>query len=91
MAETTRIAEHLQLEIRGDVAIVTLDRAAKRNALDMGTVEGLGQFFGDPPSAVGSAVLTTSGDHFSAGVDLGELSEISVFDNVHHSRSWHRP
>lgn len=90
MAETVSIADHVLLEIRDRVAIVTVDRPAKRNALDMGTVEGLGRFFADPPQSVGAAVLTTSGDHFSAGVDLSELGEISVFENVHHSQSWAR-
>jgi enoyl-CoA hydratase/carnithine racemase len=72
------------------VAVLTIDRPAKRNALDQATVQALGSFFGDPPSWVRAAVLTSNGDHFSAGLDLTELKETSVFEGVHHSRSWHR-
>lgn len=84
-------AAHLGIEQRGAVAILTLDRPAKRNALDGATVKALGEFFADPPPGIGAAVLTTSGSHFSAGLDLSELQETSVFDGVLHSRSWHKP
>lgn len=90
MAETTSIAEHVRLEIRDAVAILTLDRPQKRNALDSDTVEGLGRFFEAPPTGITAAVLTSSGDHFSAGLDLSELGETSVLEGVHHSRNWHR-
>ena len=72
------------------VAVLTIDRPAKRNALDQATVQALGSFFGDPPSWARAAVLTSSGEHFSAGLDLSELKETSVFEGIHHSRSWHR-
>ena len=51
----------------------------------------LGAFFGDPPAGVAAAVLTSSSEHFSAGLDLSELTETSVFDGVLHSRGWHEP
>ncbi len=79
------------VDIRPPVAVVMLDRPAKRNALDMETVLALGSFFGDPPDGVAAAVLASSGPHFSAGLDLSELTETSVFEGVLHSRSWHRP
>lgn len=89
--ESTRLSEHVGLEFRGSVAILTLDRPDKRNALDGGTVHALGTFFADPPDEIAAAVLTSSGDHFSAGLDLSELSETTVFEGVLHSRSWHQP
>jgi enoyl-CoA hydratase/carnithine racemase len=91
MADSDRLSDHVGLEVRDNIAIVTLDRPGKRNALDHGTVSALGRFFDDPPAGVDAAVLTTSGDNFSAGLDLSELGETSVFEGVHHSRSWHRP
>lgn len=91
MASNTSISEHVRLEQRGPIAIVTLDRPAKRNALDGATVKALGDFFGDPPPDVSVAVLASSSEHFSAGLDLSELTETSVFEGLLHSRSWHKP
>ncbi len=87
----THLSDHIGLEVRGRVAVVTLDRPQKRNALDGGTVRALGAFFADPPDGVTAAVLASSGEHCSAGLDLSELSETSVFEGVLHSQSWHRP
>jgi enoyl-CoA hydratase/carnithine racemase len=89
MGTPERLSEHVQLEIREPIAILTLDRPDKRNALDGGTVRTFGEFFGDPPSEVAAAVLTSSGEHFSAGLDLSELTTTTVFEGVLHSRGWH--
>lgn len=91
MGGQTDLSEHVRLETRGSIAILTLDRPTKRNALDSGTVQALGAFFRDPPDEIAVAVLTSSGDHFSAGLDLSELTATSVFEGVLHSRSWHQP
>lgn len=77
--------------MKGAVAVVTLDRPAKRNALDSGTVQALGGFFRRPPTDVAAAVIASSSEHFSAGLDLSELTETSVFEGLLHSRSWHEP
>lgn len=59
-------------ERRGPVAVVTVDRPDKRNAVDRETADGLraawARFDADDDAAVG--VLTGAGDHFSAGADL---------------------
>lgn len=91
MGTPARLSAHLTVEIIGPVAVVTLDRPDKRNALDMATVQALGTFFRQPPTDVRAAVIATSGEHFSAGLDLSELTETSVFEGVLHSRSWHEP
>jgi (methylthio)acryloyl-CoA hydratase len=91
MAKPARLGAHVTLEVREPIAIITLDRPDKRNALDMGTVQALGAFFRKPPADVKVAVIDSSGDHFSAGLDLSELTETSVFEGVLHSRSWHEP
>ena len=66
--------ENLALEAQDDgVWIVTLNRASKRNALDIATIEELVRFFSDAPRAgVRAVVLTGAGDHFCAGLDLVE-------------------
>lgn len=57
----------------GDIAILRLNRARKRNALDADTIEELiAVFSAMPRSDVKAVVLTADGDHFSAGLDLVE-------------------
>lgn len=84
------LPDSLQVEDHGEVAVVRLARAAKRNALDDATVLGLEAVFADPPAGVRAVVLDAAGDHFSAGLDLGELAERDAFEGLQHSRMWHR-
>ena len=80
----------LKAERRGDIAILTLDRPQKRNALDDATVLGIEAFFHVIPKGVKAVVLHGAGAHFSAGLDLGELTERNVAEAIAHSRMWHR-
>jgi (methylthio)acryloyl-CoA hydratase len=80
----------LELDWQGAVAVLRLNRAAKRNALDTATVTGLEQFLGAPPPAARAVVLDARGEHFSAGLDLSELTERDAFAGLAHSRMWHR-
>ncbi|HEV7908863.1 MAG TPA: crotonase/enoyl-CoA hydratase family protein [Pseudonocardiaceae bacterium] len=80
----------LRVEHHGDVAVLRLCRAAKRNALDDTTVLGLEAFFSAPPTGVKVVVLDAEGDHFSAGLDLSELVERDAFEGLEHSMMWHR-
>jgi enoyl-CoA hydratase/carnithine racemase len=74
----------------GEVGVLRLSRTAKRNALDDVTVLGLEVFFGAPPAGVRAVVLDAEGEHFSAGLDLSELTERDVLEGVQHSMMWHR-
>lgn len=81
----------LQVEEHGEIAVLRLARAAKRNALDDATVLGLEAFFTAPPDGVRAVVLDAQGEHFSAGLDLGEMVENhEPFAGMEHSRMWHR-
>ncbi len=79
----------LVISLAGAVAHVRLNRPAKRNAINDTLVAQLQTTFINLPAEVGAVVLTGSGDHFCAGLDLSELSERSVSEGVLHSRSWH--
>jgi enoyl-CoA hydratase/carnithine racemase len=79
----------IQLEIDGDIAIVRLNRPAKRNALSDSLVLGVRDTFQNLPATVRAAVLDGSGDHFCAGLDLAELKERDAGAGLHHSRMWH--
>jgi enoyl-CoA hydratase/carnithine racemase len=80
----------LQLEQHVDIAVLRINRAEKRNALNDATVLGLEAFFANPPAGVRAVVLDADGDHFSAGLDLSELTERDAFGALEHSRMWHR-
>jgi enoyl-CoA hydratase/carnithine racemase len=80
----------LKAERRGDIAVLRLSRPDKRNALDDPTVAGIEAFFAALPDGIRAVVLHGEGEHFSAGLDLTELTERDVFAGVEHSRAWHR-
>ena len=55
------------------VLLATLNRPAKRNALDEESIENLIELFSAiPRSDVRAVVLAAAGDHFCAGLDLVE-------------------
>jgi enoyl-CoA hydratase/carnithine racemase len=85
-----KLPKSLRLERRGAVAVITLARPEKRNALNDTTVLGLETFFEAPPAGVKAVVLNAQGAHFSAGLDLSELKVLSTEGGVAHSRVWHR-
>jgi len=80
----------LQVELHGEVAVLRLTRAAKRNALNDATVLGIEAFFATAPGGVKAVVLDAEGPHFCAGLDLAELTERDAFEGLEHSRMWHR-
>jgi len=81
--------QDIQLEIDGAVAVIRLNRAAKRNALSDALVIGIRDTFQSLPSTVRAAVIDGAGDHFCAGLDLSELKERDAGQGLHHSRMWH--
>ncbi len=80
----------LKAERHGAVAVLRLNRPDKRNALDDAMVHGVESFFAALPDGIGAVVLAGEGEHFSAGLDLTELTERDIFAGVAHSRAWHR-
>lgn len=68
--------DSVRLSIEDRIALITLDRPAKRNALDRAMVEGLGKACRDiEHSAARVTILTGAGDKsFSAGGDIAAWS-----------------
>jgi enoyl-CoA hydratase/carnithine racemase len=89
MAQRSKLPKSLKVERKGAVAILTLARPEKRNALNDATVLGLETFFATLPAAVKAVVLNAEGKHFSAGLDLSELKVLSTEAGIAHSRMWH--
>jgi enoyl-CoA hydratase/carnithine racemase len=80
----------LAVERNGAVLIVTMRRAQKRNAVNDEMLLGLERLFGAVAGDIRAIVLRGDGEHFSAGLDLGELTDRDVVEGVLHSRMWHR-
>ena len=80
--------ERIQTRISDAIAVVTLSRPAKRNALDMASFEELAKAGEQLASRddVRVVILEGSGDHFCAGLDLGVLRngvpDASLFEAV---------
>jgi len=80
----------LHAERQGALALLRLARPEKRNAIDDAMVLGIETFFGELPEDVKAVVISGEGEHFSAGLDLGELTKRDIAASIAHSRMWHR-
>ena len=80
----------LTIELSDGIAVLTLDRANKRNAIDGKLIAAIEEFFADPPEDARVAVLTGAGDHFCAGLDIAELKIMGAAEAQGTSRTWHR-
>jgi len=82
-------ASLLLTERRGAIAIVTINRPAKRNALNEGLWRQLKKTFEDFEPEVRAVVLTGAGPHFCAGLDLTEHRHRQPFESIAMSRLGH--
>lgn len=72
----------VRFESEGPVAIVTIDRPARRNAVDRATAALLAAAFRrfDADDALSVAILTGAGGSFCAGADLKAIAEGDLND-----------
>jgi (methylthio)acryloyl-CoA hydratase len=82
-------AELVDVAIDGPVATLTLNRPEKRNALSLRVVRRLQQAYETLPGSVSVVILAGNGPHFSAGLDLSELSVASPQEGMQHSMAWY--
>lgn len=80
----------VEVKLEGVIAVVTMNRPEKRNAMSDAFVAELGAVFENPPEGTKVIVLTGAGGHYCAGLDLEEHVERSAEDGIYHSRGWHR-
>ena len=81
----------LSVQTDGAVAVIRLSRPAKRNALSEAMVAGLRTLVSGFPATIRAVVIHGEGDHFCAGLDLGEVDgEPDLAAGIHHSLGWHR-
>jgi len=69
------LTEPITVERDGFVLLIGVNRAAKRNAFDLATIEALGAAYETlgTDDELRAGVLFAHGDHFSAGLDLAEV------------------
>jgi enoyl-CoA hydratase/carnithine racemase len=84
------VPSSIRVSQEGAVLIIALARPDKRNALNDEMVAGLEQVFHTLPAGVKAAVIHGDGEHFSAGLDLSEITMRTLPEMIAHSRSWHR-
>jgi enoyl-CoA hydratase/carnithine racemase len=82
----------IEIERRGKIAIMTLNRPERRNALDDAAIEAIDRFFDRPDPAVKAVVLRAEGPHFCAGLDLQEHYDLnrSPVEFMRMCQNWHR-
>jgi len=90
MSEGVNSSPVSRVEIDGDIATLILNRADKRNAINDPLIDEIDAFFSQPPENINAVILTGSGGHFCAGLDLAEHEHRPPIDGVYHSRNWHR-
>ena len=85
-----RTEDLLRIERKGEIALVCLNRPGKRNALSDAIFSGIERYFSNVPDGVRAVVLHGAGAHFSAGLDLSELKELTAAEGMVHSMMGHR-
>jgi enoyl-CoA hydratase/carnithine racemase len=80
---------HVTYELRGPVAVIGLNRPAKRNAISDAFVEDIADAVERASGEARAAVIHGAGEHFCAGLDLAEHSVKTAIEAVKGSRRWH--
>ncbi len=80
----------LVTEIRGDVALIGLNRPDKRNAISDAVIDEIEAAVDRAERVAKAGVIHGIGPHFCAGLDLAEHLGKSPIDGLHGSRRWHR-
>ncbi|RJF91948.1 crotonase/enoyl-CoA hydratase family protein [Noviherbaspirillum saxi] len=82
----------LELKMEGPIAVVTLNRPDRRNALDEAAVAEIEHYFSSVPKQVRAIVLAAQGSHFCAGLDLKEhyVKARSAAEFMRVCQGWHR-
>lgn len=79
----------LSIAVEGRIAVLTLNRPDKRNAMCDQLLGEIDAFFTAPPEGVRVAVMTGAGGHFCSGLDLSEQVRRDAEGTMRHSRGWH--
>ena len=79
----------LKIDIDGAIAVLTMNRPDKRNAMNDTLLTELDAFFSAPSEGVKVVVLTGTAGHYCSGLDLSEQVQRDAEGTMRHSRGWH--
>lgn len=79
----------LDVAVEGRIAILTLNRPDKRNAMCDQLLGEIDAFFSNIPDGVRVAIMTGAGGHYCSGLDLSEHVARDAEGTMRHSRAWH--
>ncbi|MGJ4953545.1 crotonase/enoyl-CoA hydratase family protein [Bradyrhizobium sp. HKCCYLS20291] len=85
----TEMPAYVTYEMRGNIAILSLNRIDKRNALSNQVVEEISAAVERARGEAGAGVICGKGGHFCAGLDLAEHRLKTPFEGMRSSRRWH--
>ena len=80
----------LEIELDGQVAIVTMTPQGKRNAMCDELLDAIAAFFDNPPDGIRVVILTGTEGHYCSGLDLSEHVQRAAEESLYHSRAWHK-
>jgi enoyl-CoA hydratase/carnithine racemase len=81
--------EIINVEMQDNIAVVTMNRPGKRNAMNDELLAALDDFFSNPPAEAKVVVLTGIDGHYCSGLDLSEHVARDAEGTMRHSRNWH--
>ncbi|WP_028880416.1 crotonase/enoyl-CoA hydratase family protein [Terasakiella pusilla] len=81
--------KYLNIELDGDIAILSMNRPGKRNAMCDQLLNEIDAFFSAPPEQVKVVILTGTEGHYCSGLDLSEHVARDAEGTMRHSRGWH--
>jgi len=84
------MSDDLLIEVSGRIAVLTLNRPDKRNAMSDSLLAAFEAFFAAPPEGVRVVVIAGAGGHYCAGLDLSQHKHRDAEGTMRHSRHWHR-
>lgn len=76
-------------DMEGDVALIGLNRAEKRNAINDRALDALAEAVAAATRQAKAGLIHGHGDHFCAGLDLAEHAKRTPIEDIANSRRWH--
>lgn len=89
MLDNIATLDTLKIEIKEGILYMGLNRPEKRNAFNDTLIKSIEKVFDNVPQDVKCIIIYGIGKHFSAGLDLSELTQLDVVEGLYHSRMWH--
>ena len=90
-ASQCNLPHSLSVDLHGDIAVLSLSRREKRNAIDTEIIHGIDHFFSVLPiMGIRAVVIRGDGDHFCAGADPAMISELGGPSSLFGSQEAHR-